>query len=64
MSRALSIALATAAVIPLGMLLATCAGPKMPALDGAIVEVRRSDGALNRGESKFDSTLQMLWFGS
>ena len=64
MSRALSIALATAASISLGMLLATCASPKMPALDGAIVEVRRSDEALAKGESDYDSTLQLFWFGS
>jgi L-ascorbate metabolism protein UlaG (beta-lactamase superfamily) len=64
MSKSLSIALATAICNTLGLLLVTCASPKMPALDGAIVEVRRSDDALQPGESGYESTLQLFWFGS
>lgn len=64
MSRLLSIAFAAAASISLGMLLATCAAPKMPAVDGTIVEVRRSDDAISQHESAYHSTLQLLWFGS
>jgi L-ascorbate metabolism protein UlaG (beta-lactamase superfamily) len=36
----------------------------MPAMDGAIVEVRRSDDALRPGEQGFDSTLQLYWLGT
>jgi L-ascorbate metabolism protein UlaG (beta-lactamase superfamily) len=41
-----------------------CKAPRMPALDGAIVEVRRSDGPLRRGDSGYESTLQIYWFGT
>ncbi|MBL9113375.1 MAG: MBL fold metallo-hydrolase [Verrucomicrobiaceae bacterium] len=37
---------------------------KMPAVDGAIIEVRRSDSAIDVGEPGFDSTLQLYWLGT
>lgn len=46
-------------------LLTTCAmPPKMPAVDGAVIEVRRSDHALKKGEAGFSDQLQLYWFGS
>ncbi len=47
------------------VVLATCAqAPRMPAVDGAVVEVRRSDGGILAGEAGYGSTLQLWWFGS
>jgi L-ascorbate metabolism protein UlaG (beta-lactamase superfamily) len=46
-------------------LLATCAmPPRMPAVDGAVIEIRRSDHALREGEAGFSEQLQLSWFGS
>ncbi len=46
-------------------LLATCAGPpRMPAVDGAVIEIRRSDHALRESETGYPDTLQLFWFGS
>jgi L-ascorbate metabolism protein UlaG (beta-lactamase superfamily) len=46
-------------------ILTTCmSGPKMPAVDGAVIEVRRSDVSINKGEAGFSDTLQLYWFGS
>ncbi len=36
----------------------------MPAVDGSVIEVRRSDSALRRGDFGFASILQISWFGS
>jgi L-ascorbate metabolism protein UlaG (beta-lactamase superfamily) len=36
----------------------------MPALDGAVVEVRRSDEALRPGDAGYATTLQLYWLGS
>lgn len=36
----------------------------MPALDGAVIEIRRSDGALGAGDADYSSTLQLFWFGT
>jgi len=53
------------AVAGLVAMLAACAhGPKMPAMDGVVVELRRSDRDLSRGDFSYDSTLQLYWFGS
>ncbi len=44
---------------------ATCTRvPRMPAVDGAVVEVRRSDGLLGSGDRGYDATLQLSWFGT
>jgi L-ascorbate metabolism protein UlaG (beta-lactamase superfamily) len=45
--------------------LSTCTnGPRMPAVDGAVMEIRRSDASLGEAERGYDSTLQVSWFGS
>ena len=45
--------------------LSTCmGGPKMPAVDGAVIEVRRSEVSIRKGEAGFADTLQLYWFGS
>jgi L-ascorbate metabolism protein UlaG (beta-lactamase superfamily) len=36
----------------------------MPALDGAVIEIRRSDGALRSGDAGYHDTLQLYWFGT
>ncbi len=47
------------------VLLATCAKPpRMPVVDGAVIEIRRSDGDLRPGEAGYASTLQLYWFGT
>ncbi|MFN0126045.1 MAG: MBL fold metallo-hydrolase [Verrucomicrobiales bacterium] len=57
--------LATAIAAGLVVVLATCAGPpKMPALDGAVIEIRRSDRALPDGARGHSDELQLYWFGS
>jgi len=57
--------LATATAVGLIVLLATCAGPpRMPALDGAVIEIRRSDHALPAGARGHSDELQLYWFGS
>jgi L-ascorbate metabolism protein UlaG (beta-lactamase superfamily) len=46
-------------------LLVTCTMPPgMPALDGAVIEIRRSDHALKEGETGYTDQLQLSWFGS
>lgn len=39
-------------------------GPPMPALSGAVIEVRRSDASIKGKEPGFEDTLQLYWFGS
>ena len=58
--------IAARALICSGMsaLLATCSPPKMPAVDGAVIEIRRSDHALQAGDAGFSDQLQLYWFGS
>lgn len=57
--------LATAMTAGMAALLATCAGPpKMPALDGAVIEIRRSDRAPPAGARGHSDELQLYWFGS
>jgi hypothetical protein len=57
--------LATATAAGLVVLLATCVGPpRMPALDGAVIEIRRSDQALPAGARGPSNELQLYWFGS
>ncbi len=55
---------ATGFAVTAVVLLATCAGPPMPAVDGAIVEIRRSSDSLRPGDSGYHDTLQLYWFGS
>jgi L-ascorbate metabolism protein UlaG (beta-lactamase superfamily) len=46
-------------------ILSTCmSGPRMPAMDGAVIELRRSDRSIERGEAGFADALQLSWFGS
>lgn len=52
---------ALAAVVLLG---ACFKGPPMPAMDGAVMEVRRSDCSLRAGDEGYGDTLQIYWFGS
>lgn len=59
------IAVGTALCTGMIALLATCAmPPKMPAVDGAVIEIRRSDHALREGEAGYSDQLQLFWFGS
>ena len=37
---------------------------RMPAMDGAVVEVRRSGVSLAPGDPGYADTLQLSWFGS
>lgn len=47
------------------VILTTCAKPpKMPAADGAVIEIRRSDQALREGMPGYRDQLQLYWFGS
>lgn len=47
------------------VVLSTCmSGPRMPAVDGAVIEVRRSDHSIAAGETGYQDTLQLYWFGS
>jgi len=53
------------AVLLAGAVLSACFRPTpMPALDGAVIEIRRSDGSIPRGSSAWRDTLQLSWFGS
>jgi L-ascorbate metabolism protein UlaG (beta-lactamase superfamily) len=46
-------------------LFSTCAKPaKMPALDGAHIEIRRSGRPLRAGDPRYADTLQLYWFGT
>jgi L-ascorbate metabolism protein UlaG (beta-lactamase superfamily) len=47
-----------------GLLSACFKGPPMPAMDGAVIEVRRSKLSLASSDPLFDETLQISWFGS
>lgn len=65
MKSANSIAVGTALAAGMIALLATCAmPPRMPAVDGAVIEIRRSDHALKDGEPGYRDQLQLSWFGS
>jgi len=60
---------ACAAFASLGVLaavvLSQCSGPLlMPAMDGAVVEIKRSQRSIQPGEEGYSDTLQLLWFGS
>jgi L-ascorbate metabolism protein UlaG (beta-lactamase superfamily) len=49
----------------LATILSACmSGPRMPAIDGAVIEVRRSDRSIDVGEVGYEDTLQLYWFGS
>lgn len=49
----------------LALVLAACLnGPRMPAVDGAVMEIRRADVSLAKAEAGYRSTLQLSWFGS
>ncbi|MGI9240381.1 MAG: MBL fold metallo-hydrolase, partial [Verrucomicrobiales bacterium] len=64
-TRKKTIALGSALSAAVVAVLATCAkSPRMPALDGAIIEIRRSDQALHPGDSGYSDTLQLFWFGT
>ncbi len=54
----------SAAAVLLLAVLAACQAPRMPAVDGSTIEVRRSDTALLRGDFGFADSLQIWWFGS
>jgi hypothetical protein len=46
-------------------ILTTCTnGPRMPAVDGAVMEIRRSDVSMGRSDAGYRDTLQLSWFGS
>lgn len=46
-------------------MLCTCINePGMPAVDGAVIEIRRSGHSLAKGDAGFEKTLQLYWFGS
>lgn len=63
--RSKTVALGAALSAGLVALLATCArAPRMPALDGAVIEIRRSDQALRPGDPGYADTLQLFWFGT
>ena len=65
MNSANSMAVGTALAVGMIALLATCAmPPEMPAVDGAVIEIRRSDHALREGEPGYSNQLQLSWFGS
>lgn len=36
----------------------------MPALDGALIEIRRSERPLHAGDARYADTLQLYWFGT
>lgn len=58
-------ALATCGALLSAASLSNCIrGPRMPAVDGAVIEVRRSDRSIGKDEAGFDSSLQLSWFGS
>ncbi len=57
-------AAAFGALLVTAILTACMNGPKMPAVDGAVIEVRRSDVSIAKGEAGFDDMLQLYWFGS
>ena len=46
------------------MLCACINEPAMPAMDGAVIEIRRSGRSLAKGDAGFERTLQLYWFGS
>lgn len=46
------------------LLCACMSGPPMPARSGSVIEVRRSGGTIAPGETGYDDTLQLSWFGS
>jgi L-ascorbate metabolism protein UlaG (beta-lactamase superfamily) len=59
------VTLGSALSVGLVVLLATCRqAPKMPAADGAVIEIRRSDGAVAKSDSSYEKTLQIYWFGT
>lgn len=59
------ISVGAAVSVGLVVLLATCSqSPKMPAIDGAVIEIRRSDGPVSPRDPAFENTLQISWFGS
>lgn len=57
---------ATACCVPLlAAVFCSCMSePRMPAMDGAVVEVRRSGVSLAPGDPGYADTLQLFWFGS
>ena len=60
-----AIALGASLSTALAALLATCAKPaRMPALDGALIEIRRSDAPLQPDDPGYATTLQLYWFGT
>jgi L-ascorbate metabolism protein UlaG (beta-lactamase superfamily) len=65
MKKARSVTLGSALAVCAVVALATCASPpRMPALDGAVIEIRRSDDALHEGDAGYAEQLQLYWFGS
>jgi L-ascorbate metabolism protein UlaG (beta-lactamase superfamily) len=53
------------AVMLIAALVSACMNaPKMPAVDGAVIEVRRSGRSLTERDANFNNTLQLYWFGS
>jgi L-ascorbate metabolism protein UlaG (beta-lactamase superfamily) len=45
-------------------LLPNCFGPAMPAMDGTIIELRRSARSISPGAQGYQNTLQVYWFGA
>lgn len=65
MKLAKPIATGTILCVAMASLLSGCAKPpRMPAADGAVIEVRRSDHDLRKGESGYSDQLQLYWFGT
>lgn len=59
--------MSVAALVSVGLivvLVACSQPPKMPAVDGAVIEIRRSDSSVSRQDPALEKTLQISWFGS
>lgn len=58
-------ALGPSAAVMAGVFLSACfKAPPMPAMDGAVMEVRRSQHSLVAQDARYRDTLQVYWFGS
>lgn len=65
MKSANSILLGGALCAAMAAALSTCAKPpRMPAVDGAVIEIRRSDHALRESDAGYPNQLQLYWFGT
>ncbi len=59
------IALGSALALGVGVVLASCGkAPRMPAVDGAIIEISRSERNLRPGDAGYATSFQLYWFGT